>query len=335
MLAWDNLEGKTIKNRYEVQKTIGTGGGGKVYLAKDLVDNKFVAIKTSNPKQTMSNYQIRFKKEANILRKLNNDYVIAFYDYFTEGGIEMIVMEYVEGISLEDKLKKEKRLSQEETLKYIKQLLSALTEVHSHHVYHRDIKTDNIHITLEGNIKLLDFGIIQETVDQDLTRQGSVIGTVSYLAPEIIRNPNIKANERTDLYSVGIMMYQLLLGFKPFTVDESIPFERKNNVLAKNILEKNPISPHESDSLISKELSYFVMKLIERNPVDRYQNTKTAISDLEKIINHDTDDIKNLQSYYKQEEEDSGSKKMIVILSSIIGVVLIIIIVLIIAMLIT
>lgn len=325
MLKWDQLDGKTIKDRYEIQNTIGTGGAGKVYLAKDLVENKLVAIKTSNPNQTMSNYKERFRMEAKILSKLDNPNIIAFYDSFEEQGIPMIVMEYVEGISLEDKLKKTKSIDEKEALKYTHQLLSALSDVHSHKVYHRDIKTENIHITVDGNIKLLDFGIVQETVDQDLTRQGSVIGTVSYLAPEIIKNPHKKANPRTDIYSVGIMLYQLLTGVKPFKSDGGLMGAEKVNNLARKIAFEPAIPPNEMDPSISEEISHFVMKLIEKEPGDRYQNTKEALEDLSKIMTGDP--IETLQGYYEEETKDYSMRKQIILLSSIIGTLLTIVLI--------
>ncbi|NQX83209.1 MAG: serine/threonine protein kinase [Mycoplasmataceae bacterium] len=316
MLFWNKLDGKIIKNRYEIQNTIGNGGGGKVYLAKDLIENKLVAIKTSNPNQTMSNWKERFNMEAKILSKLNNPYIIKFHDSFEEQGIKMIVMEYVEGISLENKLKKSKSIDQKEALKYTKQLLTALSDVHSHKVYHRDIKTENIHITIEGNVKLLDFGIVQETVDQDLTRQGSVIGTISYMAPEIIKNTYKKANPRTDIYSVGIMLYQLLTSVKPFKADSNLFGAEKNNNLAKKIIHDPLIEPSDIDPSISQEISHFVMKLIEKEPEDRYQNTKEALVDLEKILSGNT--IETLQGYYAEETKDFSMKKQIIILITII-----------------
>lgn len=320
MLEWDKLEGMVIKDKYEIQSSLGSGGAGKVYLAKDIIDNKMVAIKTSDPNQTMSNYKERFKMEAKILSKLNNPYIIKFYDYFSEEGIEMIVMEYIEGISLDDKLLKEKSIDQKEAIKYTHQLLIALSEVHSHKVYHRDIKTANIHITTEGNVKLLDFGIVQESINQDLTRQGSVIGTVSYMAPEIIKNTYKKANPRTDIYSVGIMLYQLLTGIKPFKADEGILSSEKNNNLARKIVYEPALTPTEIDPSISEEISHFVMKLIEKEPGDRYQNTKEALDELDKIMNGKP--ISELNGYYEEETKSYSMKKQIIIITTIISFLL-------------
>ncbi len=312
MLEWDKLEGKIIRNRYEIQSSIGSGGAGKVYLARDLNENRMIAIKTSNPNQTMSNYKERFKMEAKILSRLNNDYIISFYDYFSEEGIEMIAMEYVEGISLENKLRKEKSIEQREALKYTKQLLLALQDVHSHRVYHRDIKPENIHITIEGNVKLLDFGIVQETLDQDLTRQGSVIGTVSYMAPEIIKNSYKKANPRTDIYSVGVMLYQLLTGIKPFKADIGLMGHEKNNNLARKIVFEPAIPPSEINPSISEEISDFVMKLIEKEPNDRYQNTREVLTDLDRIMVGEP--LNLIKASYKDETKNLSMKKQISIL---------------------
>ncbi len=335
-LKWDQLEGKKIKDkgtgpeRYIVKSTIGKGGAGKVYLATDTFEDKTVAIKTADPNATMSNFEKRFKMEADILSKLNSPYIIAFYDYFIQDGIQMIIMEYVEGVPLDQKLKKERRISSEEALKFTKQLLEALNEVHSHRVYHRDIKPDNIHITVEGNMKLLDFGIIQETIDQDLTRQGSVIGTVSYLAPEIILNPYKKANPRTDIYSVGIMIYELLTGVKPFSADPGLMGAEKNNNLAKKIAFEAAIPPSEVDGNIPEEISHFVMRLIDKEPSDRYQNAKEALADIKKVMNGES--INSLQGYYGGETKDYSMKKQIIILSSIASAFLVLFIIIIITL---
>ncbi len=328
MLEWDKLEGKTLNDRYDIQNVIGSGGAGKVYLALDLVENKQVAIKTSNPNQTMSNYRERFKMEAKIMSKLHHPNIIEFYDYFEIDNIAMIVMEYVEGISLENKLKKMKSMDSEEALKYIKQLLSALQEVHSHKVFHRDVKTDNIHITVDGTVKLLDFGIVQETVDQDLTRQGSVIGTVSYMAPELIKAPHKKANERTDIYSVGIMLYQLLTGVKPFNADEKLVGAEKNNDLAKKIIYEPSVPVNEVDPIITDEINHFVMKLIEKDPAERYQNTKEALNDIDKIINGTS--LESLTGYYENETKEYSMKKQIIVITGIIVSILLLLIVVII-----
>ncbi len=321
MLKWNSLEGKRVRDkgtgdeRYEIVKSVGSGGAGKVYLANDLVTGKQVALKTADPNSTMSNIDKRFKIEADILSKLNSPYIIAFYDYFVQDGIQMIVMEYVEGITLEHKLRKEKRISPDEALKFTKQLLEALREVHSHKVYHRDIKPDNIHITVEGNMKLLDFGIVQESEDQNLTRQGSVIGTVSYLAPEIILNPYKKANPRTDIYSVGIMIYELLTGVKPFKAKDGLVGAEKNNNLALNIVREKAIPPSEIDGNIPENLSHFVMRLIDKEPGERYQNAKEALVDIERVINGE--DVVEMQGYYGEEGKSISMQKQMIILSSI------------------
>lgn len=325
MIYWDKLEGTTIKNRYEIQSSLGKGGAGKVYLAKDLVENRMVAIKTSDPNSTMSNFKERFKMEAKILSKLDHPNIIKFYEYFQFEGIDMIAMEYVEGISLDKKLSQHTSIDQTKALKYTQQILSALQAVHSHKVYHRDIKTDNIHINIEDNVKLLDFGIVQESMDQDLTRQGSVIGTISYLAPELIVNPYRKANPRTDIYSLGIMLYQLLTGVKPFKSDKGLVGNESNNNLALKIVNNEAIEPREVDPSISEPVSHFVMKLIKKEPSDRYQNASEALSDLEKII--EGKPINSLKGYYKEETKDYSLSKQVIILSSIIVGLLIILLI--------
>ena len=325
MLTWDNLEGKLIKNRYLVQRTIGRGGAGKVYLAFDQLKNRKVAIKTMDPDATMSNHKERFDIEAKVLSKLNHSNIIKYYDNFEFDGVDMIVMEYVEGISLEDKMKKGYAIEEKEALKYTKQILSALSEVHSHKVFHRDLKTSNIHITVDGNAKLLDFGIAQATLDQDLTRQGSVIGTISYMAPEIIKSAHKKANERTDIYSLGIMLYQLLTEVKPFKANLKLSGSEKNNDLARKIVNDIPLPLTEIDKSISKETNYLVLKMIEKEPADRYQTTAAVLNDLEIALKHGG--LEKMEGYYLEETKDFSMKKQILLITLITTIVLIILIV--------
>ncbi len=321
-MEWDKLEGKIIRDkgtgegRYEVQKRIGTGGAGVVYLAHDIVTNKQVAVKTANPNASMSNNIERFRMEARILSKLNSRNIIAFYDHFQQEGLDMIIMEYVEGVPLEEKLKKEKRLPKQEAIHIVKQILSALEEVHAHRVFHRDIKPDNIHITVEGEVKLLDFGIVQLTDDQNLTKQGNVIGTISYLAPEIIQHPERKASTKTDVYSVGILFYELLTGVKPFKSKPGLAtLGERNNNLALNILTQPAIPPHEVDATIDESLSHFVMKLIDKDPSSRYQSSTEALNDLHKVQNGE--DVTKLKEYYLDEQDSSGAMKQYMILGGI------------------
>ncbi len=320
-MQWNKLEGKTIKDkgvgqdRYEILKSIGNGGAGMVYLAHDLLENRHVALKVCDPSTTMSNAKQRFEMEARILSKLHSRHIIAFYDSFNQDGTDMIVMEYVEGVSLESKLKKEKRLQTSEVIHIITQILLALEEVHHHKVFHRDIKPDNIHITVDGEVKLLDFGIIQESSDQNLTKEGNVIGTISYLAPEIIRAPQRKASTKTDVYSVGIMMYELLTGVKPFKSKPGLTsLTQRNYDLAMNILTAKVLSPSEMDATIDEVLSLFVMKMISRDPSDRYQSAGDALDDLSKIQKGQR--VPRLQTY-NADEETSSSNKQILILGSI------------------
>lgn len=322
MIKWDDLNGKIINDRYEILKEIGEGGAGKVYLAFDKIENRNVAIKTANPYATMSNFQERFEKEAKILNKLDHPNIIKFYELIKVDSVKMIVMEYVEGISLEDKFRQEKSLPEDEVLDYAEQILSALSAVHEKKYFHRDVKTDNMHITVEGKVKLLDFGIVQESDDQDLTRQGSIIGTVSYLAPEIIRSPDIPSNPRTEIYSLGIMLYQLLAGVKPFKSNPVLVGGEKSNDLARKIINNPALPINEIDNSISDEVNHFVMKMIEKNPDDRYQTTDEALKDLESIKKGKG--IQSMSGYYRQETKEYSMKKQIVIISIAIFVAVIV-----------
>lgn len=328
MIRWDDLRnGQILNGKYEIKREIGEGGAGKVYLAYDMVNDRQVAIKTANPNATMSNFNERFKKEAKILEKLDHPNIVKFYEMIEVEKVKMIVMEYVEGISLEKKLRQEMSLSIEEVLNYSRQILLALKAVHERKYFHRDIKTDNFHITVDGKVKLLDFGIVQETDDQDLTKQGSVIGTVSYLPPEIIMNPDMPANPRTEIYSLGIMLYQLLVGVKPFVANPSLSTVDKTNNLARKIINEPANELNNVDNSIPDEVNHFVMKMLEKNPADRYQNVDEAIADLKKIKSGKG--MEELSGYYPQETKEYSMKKQIYIISSAIAITLVILIVII------
>ena len=325
MIEWDKLENQVINNRYEIKNSIGEGGAGKVYIAFDRTKQRKVAIKTSNPNQSMSNYKERFFMEAKILSKLNHPNIVKFYEYISIEDINMIVMEFIEGESLKKKIDNQSYITKEQSLKYIKQILSALSVIHSHKVFHRDIKTDNIHITIGDNVKLLDFGIIQVAEDQNLTRQGSVIGTISYLAPEIILDPFKKASERTDIYSLGVLFYQLLTGLRPFKEDNNLKsLSDRNNDLASKIAYKPVISPKSIDESISDEMNHLVMKMIERDPSDRYQSTSEVLEDINSL--NKGKKVDHMKGYYEDETEEHSMKKQIILLTSVISTILLILI---------
>lgn len=322
MIRWDDLNGQTINNRYKIIKEIGEGGAGKVYLALDQELNKQVAVKTANPGASMSNFLERFEKEAKILGKLDHPNIIKFYDLIEVDNVKMIIMEYVEGISLEKKFRKEKTLPVDEVLDYARQILSALSAVHSKKYYHRDIKTDNMHITIDGKVKLLDFGIVQETDDQDLTRQGSVIGTISYLAPEIIRNPDMPSNPRTEIYSLGILLYQLIAGVRPFKANPTLVGNERNNDLAKKIINTPAVPLKDMDNSVSDEVNHFVMKMLEKIPEERYANTEQALKDLELISKGKS--VENMEGFYPAETKEYSMRKQIIIISLAILVVIVV-----------
>ena len=265
-----------IAGRYEVIKEIGKGGMANVYLATDKILNREVAVKVL--KGDMADDPIsleRFKREANAATKLSHPNAVDVYDVGDDGDSHYIVMEYVKGHTLKQLLRRRGALPPKEAVWIMKQLAGALLEAHKNGIIHRDIKSQNVLIKDDGTVKLADFGIAVVNNAMQITSKGSVLGSVHYLAPELAKGGT--ATMQSDIYSLGIVFYELLTGDVPFKGDTPIQVaiqHVRNNV--PYVKDFNPEIPQSVENII--------IKATARSLEDRYANVALLIKDLNRCM---------------------------------------------------
>ncbi|SDK43143.1 Stk1 family PASTA domain-containing Ser/Thr kinase [Natronincola ferrireducens] len=267
--------GRILGNRYEIVEKIGGGGMALVYKAKCNLLNRYVAVKILRSEFTNDKDIIeKFKRESQAAASLSHPNIVNLYDVGEEEDIYYIVMEYVKGKTLKEVIKEKEILTLEEIINYTKQIALALQQAHYNHVIHRDIKPHNILITEDNRAKVTDFGIALAATSSTITNMGSVIGSVHYFSPEQARGGY--TDEKSDLYSLGIVMYEMATGKVPFEGDSPI------SVALKHIQEE-PVLPSEVNPQISKGLEEIILQLIQKDQASRYQNTQSLIEDLNKL----------------------------------------------------
>ncbi|SES66217.1 serine/threonine protein kinase [Natronincola peptidivorans] len=269
--------GKTLGNRYEIVEKIGGGGMALVYKAKCTLLNRYVAVKILRAEFTNDKDIIdKFKKESQAAASLSHPNIVNLYDVGEENEIYYIVMEYVKGKTLKEVIKEKDILSLEEIIHYTKQIALALQHAHYNHVIHRDIKPHNILITEDSRAKVTDFGIALAATSSTITNMGSVIGSVHYFSPEQARGGY--TDEKSDLYSLGIVMYEMATGKVPFEGDSPIAIALKH-------IQQEPVVPSELNPQISKGLEEIILTLIQKDQLSRYQNAQDLIEDVDKLKN--------------------------------------------------
>ncbi len=264
-------EGQLIDNRYRVERKLGSGGMADVYLAKDETLGRRVALKVLL-KRFVDDEQFveRFRREAKSAAGLNHPNLVSIYDWGQIGPLYYIVMEYVEGETLKDLIRRRDRLAGGEAVAIALELLAAVDFAHAHHVVHRDIKSQNILIDRAGKVKVTDFGIARAG-DSSMTEAGSILGTAQYLAPEQARGEAV--DERTDLYSVGVVLYEMLTGTVPFKGDSAV------SVALKHVNEL-PREPAELVPGLPYSLNQIVLKALAKSPDRRYSSAAEFGRDL-------------------------------------------------------
>jgi len=326
-----------IANRYEVIKEIGSGGMAVVYLALDTILKREVAIKLLKGESADDPVALeRFKREANTLTKLSHPNAVDIYDVGDDGNNHYIVMEYVKGHTLKQLIKRRGALPPKEAVWITKQLAGALLEAHKNGIIHRDIKSQNVLIKDDGTVKLADFGIAVLNNAMQLTSRGSVLGSVHYLAPELAKGGN--ATMQSDIYSLGIVLYELLVGDVPYKADTPIQvalLHVRNNVPSVRMF--NPDIPQALENVI--------IKATARSTEDRYKNIAFFIKDLNACLSKDTANVSKLvlvnsnNTTYKnvdvvkassaelkleKENREKSNKRFNAILISVISIIIII-----------
>ena len=255
------MSGKIIDGRYEIIEEIGRGGMAIVYRAKCLVLNRYVAIKVLRPEYRDDlEFIKRFKIEAQSAGSLSHPNIVSIYDVGNEDDLEYIVMEYVEGITLKQYLSAKGVLQWKEAVDYASQICSGLEHAHKKGIVHKDIKPENIIITKEGILKITDFGIAKALNQGTITTGGLTMGSVHYFSPEQARGGFTDA--KTDLYSLGILTYEMVTGRLPFEGESAIS-------IAMQHLETEPVRPSVFNPSIPKSLETVILKAMKKEQSER------------------------------------------------------------------
>lgn len=266
-------QGMIIQNRYEIIEEVGSGGMSVVYKAKCHVLNRFVAIKVLKPEfSDDKSFVSKFRVEAQSAAGLSHPNIVNVFDVGEENGFYYIVMELVEGITLKEYIQQNGRLPYQTALDFIMQIAAGIEVAHEHHTIHRDIKPQNIIVSRNGTLKVTDFGIAKAATSNTIA--SSAMGSVHYISPEQARGGY--SDERSDIYSLGITLYEMLTG--------RVPFEGENNVtVALMHIQSEMIPPREYYPDIPIGLERIVLKATQKKPERRYLTTNAMLADLRKI----------------------------------------------------
>ncbi len=297
--------GEKINDRYQIIKTIGEGGMANVYLAYDTILDRNVAVKVL--RGDLSNdekFVRRFQREALSASNLNHHNIVEVYDVGEDDGHYYIVMEYIEGKHLKQILKKRGHLTIPEVIDIMLQISDGIAHAHDSYIIHRDIKPQNIMILDNGLVKITDFGIAMALNSTQLTQTNSVMGTVHYLPPEQANGKG--ATLKSDIYSMGILMYELLCGKLPFRGDNAV------EIALKHLKEPLP-SIKEEISSIPQAVENIILKATAKNPKNRYNDAREMYEDLKTVL--DESRINENKYEYRYEEREIDDTKMMKILN--------------------
>ncbi|MBQ4088792.1 MAG: Stk1 family PASTA domain-containing Ser/Thr kinase [Clostridia bacterium] len=289
--------GTVLSGRYVVEEIVGTGGMAVVYRAWDRMCKRIVAIKVLRPEyQQDVEFLRRFSREAEAASKVSHENIVGMYDVGMDGDTRYIVMEYVDGTTLKDMIRQMGHLGPDAVVRMGIRILAAVDHAHKNGIVHRDIKPQNILVDSQGIVKVADFGIARLKAQQT-TRiadvNSSALGSVHYISPE--QASGEVADEKSDLYSVGIVLYEMLLGHVPFDGDTAV------SVALKHVSEQ-PHSMREEDKEISRALDEVVLRALSKKPADRYQTAAEMAADLRKALDNPDG------GFVKQKKPENRSK---------------------------
>jgi serine/threonine-protein kinase len=279
-MADDDL--RVLGDRYEIHRHIARGGMAQVYLARDRSLDRPVAVKELVPEFAADpSFVERFRREAQSAAKLTHPNIVAVYDWGTQDGTYFIVMEYVDGPSLSQVIRADGALHPRRAAEIASEVAAALGFAHSQGVVHRDIKPGNVLLTATGQAKVADFGIARamSSADEELTQTGSVMGTATYFSPE--QAQGLAVDARADLYSLGVVLYEMVTGRPPFSGDSPLAIAYKH-------VQDPPPRPSTLVPDIPAGLEAIIMKLLQKQPDNRYASAQDLRSDLNRFLSGET-----------------------------------------------
>ena len=279
-----NLEGRILGNRYEIIQKVGNGGMATVYKATDLVLKRYVAVKILRDEFTTDEEFIkRFETEAQSAAKLVHPNIVSIFDVGVDNGIYYIVMELIQGKTLKEIILEERGpLPWKWSVNVAVQIASALEMAHKNNIIHRDIKPHNIIITEDGIAKVTDFGIAKAVSNSTITAFGKTIGSVHYFSPEHARGGYTDA--KSDLYSLGVVMYEMVTGKVPFDADTPVSVALKH-------MQEEPVPPIEENSNLPEALNKIILKALKKDPMLRYQTATELLQDLKSALKNPSGDF--------------------------------------------
>lgn len=271
----ENYIGKRLDGRYELEEILGVGGMAVVYKAYDTVNNRTVAIKILKEEYASNEgFLHRFQNESKAISLLSHPNIVKIYDVSFGDMIQYIVMEYIDGITLKEYIENSGCLSWEDAVYYTIQILRGLQHAHDKGIVHRDVKPQNIMLLKDGTIKVTDFGIARFARSESQTMTDKAIGSVHYISPEQARGE--VTNEKADIYSVGVILYEMITGKLPFEADSAVS-------VAIMQLQNTPKKPRELNPSIPKGLEQITLKAMKKDRAARYQSASEMLRDLEEF----------------------------------------------------
>ena len=285
-----NLEGKILGNRYEIIEKVGNGGMATVYKATDLVLKRYVAVKVLRDEFTTDEEFIkRFETEAQSAARLVHANIVSIFDVGVDNGIYYIVMELIQGKTLKEIIVEERGpLPWKWSVNVAIQIASALEMAHKNNIIHRDIKPHNIIITEDGIAKVTDFGIAKAVSNSTITAFGTTIGSVHYFSPEHARGGYTDA--KSDIYSLGVVMYEMVTGKVPFDADTPVSVALKH-------MQEEPIPPIEANLHLPEAVNKIILKALKKDPMLRYQTATELLQDLRMALKNPSGDFVNDEDY--------------------------------------
>ncbi len=271
----DKYIGKRLGGRYDIKELIGVGGMANVYKAVDIIENRIVAVKILK-EEYLSNDEFlrRFRNESKAIALLSHPNIVKIYDVSLGDGIQYLVMEYVDGITLKEYIEQQHVLKWKEAVHFTVQILRALQHAHDKGIVHRDIKPHNIMLLQDGTIKVMDFGIARFARDDGRTMTDKAIGSVHYISPEQARGD--VTDEKSDIYSVGVMLFEMLTGKLPFDSDSAVS-------VALMQMQAVPKMPRQLNETIPEGLEEITVRAMQKDPAQRYQSAAEMLRDIDEF----------------------------------------------------